>query len=51
MIGKIFCFFGIHTWINYTDMHGLAGQHNCKYCGKLRWKAIEWPRCPSRPKK
>jgi len=37
MIKKIFCFFGVHTWIN-TNGEGIAGKHICKFCGKLGWE-------------
>ena len=51
IIGNLLCHIGVHTWVNNIDTHGLAGEHRCKYCNKLGWKAIKWPRCPKRPTK
>ena len=40
---RIFCFLGLHKWVN-ADGQGIAGKHICKFCGKLGWEALQWPR-------
>lgn len=43
IIRKILCLIGFHYWIN-VDGKGLAGEHRCKFCNKLGWDAIKWPK-------
>lgn len=37
------CLLGIHYDLN-IDNEGLTGEHRCRFCKRLGWNAIQWPK-------